>query len=348
MNPVMPLLHRLDPEWVHDLTLGCSAVCGRFHRLLQWLERYYAFDDERLAVRMGDLHFPNPIGLAAGFDKNGVAVPVLQALGFGFIETGTVTPRPQAGNPKPRLYRLTRDQALINRMGFNNRGVQTLVDTLAKVKRRVPIGINLGKNKDTPIAQAYEDYELGLRRSWSVADYLVINISSPNTEGLRDLQRAAFLGPLFDRLLTLQEELRKQTGLSRQLWFKIAPDLEQDDLAAIAEIAISYRVDALVLTNTTLSRAGIDPVFSEQAGGLSGKPLFERSNRVLGEMHRLTKDCIPLVGVGGVFTAAQAMEKMRLGAKLVQIYTSLIFEGPGIVRRLKRELVPLMDHSDRS
>jgi dihydroorotate dehydrogenase len=339
MKPILSQLYRLDPEWVHDATLRIAAEAGRWTVVLKLLESLYRFEDRRLTVTMGNLRFPNPIGLAAGFDKNGVAVPVLQTLGFGFIETGTVTPAAQSGNPVPRLFRLKDHQAIINRMGFNNQGAAALSAALKNLRRQVPIGVNLGKNHLTPLTQANEDYLLGMRQCWSVADYLVINISSPNTEGLRDLQRADTFESLVRNVRSVQEELTERSGQKRQVWFKIAPDLDQDELTAIAEIALAYSVDALVLTNTTNTRTGLPPTLTFPSGGLSGQPLFDLSNRVLAEMHRLTAGRIPLIGVGGVATAEQAAEKIRLGARLVQLYTAMVFEGPGIVRKIKKGLV---------
>jgi dihydroorotate dehydrogenase len=339
MNLTRSVLHRFDPEWVHDLAVTIGVLLGRHEAPLRFLEFLYSFADTRFKVRIGNLDFPNPIGLAAGFDKNGVIIPVLQALGFGFIEVGTVTPLPQVGNDKPRLFRLLAEEGIINRMGFNNRGIDSLVSALKQVERKVPIGVNLGKNKVTPNECAAEDYKISMQKSWSVADYFTINISSPNTENLRDLQGEAYLQPLLDAIVTERNRLAAESRLFKQIWLKIAPDLSDRAIDLLCDTMVSSGFDALVISNTTVSRNNLAAHWQKQAGGLSGRPLYELSNRVLDKANRKLKGKLPIVGVGGVFSYRDVLEKMSLGASLVQIYTSLVFSGPGIVKKLKKGLV---------
>lgn len=336
------LLHSLDPEQIHDLTVAFLSQIKNFPGLLKLISAFYNFEDSKLNTSIGNLKFSNPIGLAAGFDKDGVAVSVLQALGFGHIETGTVTPKPQSGNSKPRLFRLSADQALINRMGFNNKGIEVLVNSLSKVKRQVPIGINLGKNKITPLNEAHNDYVQGLSQSWNSADYFTINISSPNTKDLRSLQKEDFLFPLLKKIMAAKTELANRWNKDRQIWLKIAPDLNENEIEVIVQIALELKIDALIVSNTTISRPELVSGERTQTGGLSGKPLLEISNHVLKSVSGYTKGRIPLIGVGGIFEAQDIFDKLSLGASLVQIYTGLIFEGPGIVKKLKQQLLKIL------
>jgi len=279
-----------------------------------------------LAGRLFGIDFPNPLGLAAGFDKNATAIPGLSALGFGFVEVGTLTPKPQAGNPKPRLFRLRRHEALINRMGFNNRGAEYAARTLEKrTSRPLPIGINLGKNKWTELENAAEDYALAAKTLAPFADYLAVNLSSPNTPGLRSLQSPKTLEAL---LLHLQKQ-----GLQKPLLVKLAPDLPKEELQEICEVALSCAVDGIIATNTTLRRDIEEPLAS-QAGGLSGKPLRALSSECIRHIHRTTQGRIPIVGVGGIFSAEDAYEKIKAGASLVQLYSGLIYGGPNTACRI--------------
>ncbi len=341
-----PILHRINPEIIHASTVELCSWVNKIPQLVNIVDALYQFEDSRLHVSIGNLDFPNPIGLAAGYDKNGVAVPVLQALGFGFVEVGTVTPKAQSGNSKPRLYRLRPDNAIINRMGFNNYGVQYLVKSLESSKKRVPIGVNVGKNKQTPVADAHKDYITCIKKAWDVADYFTVNISSPNTKNLRDLQKEDYLVPFIKEIISVRNQLSEETNKYKQLWLKIAPDLDDDELRIIAHIALDLKIDAIVLTNTTITRPGLTDRNQGQTGGLSGKPLFDLSNHVLKKMHDLTHDRIPLIGVGGIFSVDDVQKKISLGAKLVQIYTGLIFEGPGLIKRIKREMISMERRAD--
>ncbi|NQU66016.1 MAG: quinone-dependent dihydroorotate dehydrogenase [SAR324 cluster bacterium] len=333
-----PVLHRFDPEWIHDRTISFCSVIQKFPFLIDLCESVFSYEKTDLSVEIGNLIFTNPIGLAAGFDKNGLVVPMLQALGFGFIETGTITPVGQPGNIKPRLFRIRNEQALINQMGFNNSGVNALVKALNGIVRKIPIGVNLGKNKLTPIAIAHQDYITGLESSWSVADYFTINISSPNTHDLRELQKKDYLNLFLEAIFQSKQKMEICTGQSKQVWLKIAPDLSDEELKLIAGTALELKIDAIIVGNTTTSRLGLGGKWKNQPGGLSGKPLFNLSNRILDKVKQLTEGKIPLVAAGGVFSAEDVRTKISLGARLVQLYTGLIFEGPGLIKKIKKEL----------
>ena len=331
---IRPALHRLPPEAAHELTLRALEIGGA--RLLGGFARQEP-DPPILAQRLWGLDFPNPIGLAAGFDKDARVPDAMRRLGFGFVEVGTVTPRPQAGNPKPRLFRLEPDRAIVNRMGFNSRGLDAVVTQLSRRLRSGIVGVNLGRNRDSSDAAA--DYAEGIRRTASLADYLVINISSPNTPGLRDLQAGEALGALLRRLMTTRE----QTGSSIPLLVKIAPDLTQEERREIAQVALDIGVDGLIVSNTTVERPpGLVTRHANEAGGLSGRPLFAPSTSLLADMYRLTEGRVLLIGVGGIAAAADAYAKIRAGASLVQLYTALVFEGPDLVRRIKSGLAALL------
>jgi dihydroorotate dehydrogenase len=330
---VRPLLIRLPAERAHRLAL-CAVEAG-LDRLL--LGRAQRPAPPVLAQSLWGREFPSPIGLAAGFDKNGRVADAVRRWGFGFVEVGTVTPRPQPGNPRPRLFRLAEDQALVNRMGFDSDGLAAVVRRLARTRQRGILGINLGKNRDT--ADAAADYETGIRGTVGLADYVVVNVSSPNTPGLRDLQRRARLEALLSRLIAA----RDATGLRTPLLLKIAPDLNAQERRDIAEVACAAGIDGLVVANTTVARpAGLKSRHASEAGGLSGRPLFDLSTAVLAEMHRLTEGRLPLIGVGGIADAADAYAKIRAGASLVQMYTALVFSGPALIRRIERELARLL------
>jgi dihydroorotate dehydrogenase len=331
-SAIKPVLWRLDPERAHDLALWVLAR--------NLVPAAAAPDDPRLSVTALGRRFANPIGLAAGFDKDARVWRQAGRLGFGFVEVGSVTPRPQSGNPQPRLFRLEQDRAVINRMGFNNAGVEAMAARLAGRPRNAILGINLGKNKETEDAAA--DYEIGARRLGPLADYMVINVSSPNTPGLRALQGKAPLAALIART---QQALVEGCGANPPpLLLKIAPDLTSQDLADIAEVALEGRLAGLIATNTTVARpSGLDARGASEAGGLSGRPLFAPSTGILRELHRLTRGRLPIIGVGGVASGADAYAKLRAGATLVQLYSALVFEGPGLVRRIKRELLDCLD-----
>jgi len=285
------------------------------------------------------LEFPNPVGLAAGLDKNGEHIDSLAALGFGFIEVGTVTPRPQPGNPTPRLFRIPEARALVNRMGFNNDGVERLMDNVARARYRGILGINIGKNFDTPIERAADDYLYCLRKVHAAASYVVVNISSPNTANLRQLQQSDQLDRLLGTLTGENRKLAARHGRTVPLAVKIAPDLNAEELRQMAASFVRHRVDAVIATNTTISREGVEGLENAgEMGGLSGAPLKIRSTAVLRELARSLDDRIPIIGVGGIFAAADAREKLVAGASLVQLYSGLIYEGPGLVRRIAADL----------
>jgi len=292
------------------------------------------------------LRFPNPVGLAAGLDKDGACIDGLAALGFGFVEVGTVTPRPQPGNPKPRMFRLVPEQALINRLGFNNRGVEHLLRQLEKSRfardANSILGINIGKNFDTPLAKAHEDYLACMRKVYAWASYITINISSPNTEGLRDLQGQDPLNHLLDLLKKEQTRLADEHGKYVPLAVKIAPDLEPDALREIAGIVLRHEMDAVIATNTTIQRSAVaDSPHASEKGGLSGAPLLSASNVAIQTMAEALNGALPIIGVGGIMSGADAQAKIDAGAELVQIYTGLIYRGPGLVAECAEALASI-------
>jgi dihydroorotate dehydrogenase len=294
-------------------------------------------DPPILAQRLWGLEFPNPVGLAAGFDKDARVPEAMRGFGFGFVEIGTVTPRPQPGNPRPRLFRLEEDQAIINRMGFNSGGLNAAVERLRRQRHTGIVGVNLGKNRGS--CDAVADYAEGIRLAAEVADYLVVNVSSPNTPGLRDLQRRASLEALLGPLLRAREE----SGRPVPMLVKIAPDLTPEEREDIASVALDVGVDGLIVSNTTVDRpVGLVSPYAIEAGGLSGRPLFAPSTALLADMYRLTQGRLPLIGVGGVVSAADAYQKIRAGACLVQLYTALVFAGPSLVTRIKEGLAELL------
>jgi dihydroorotate dehydrogenase len=290
----------------------------------------------RLATVLAGLDLPNPVGIAAGFDKNAGAVRAALAAGPGFLEIGAVTPRPQQGNPRPRLFRLTEDHAAINRFGFNNDGMVAVAPRLAAARGAGIVGVNLGANKDAE--DRAQDYVTVLRHLWPHADFFTVNVSSPNTERLRDLQGRAALDALLGRVMAARADL----GGTRPVFLKIAPDLTQAELADIAGLALAHRLDGIIATNTTLSRAGLGSRHAAEAGGLSGQPLFARSTEVLGRLYRLTGGELLLIGVGGVASPEQAYAKIRAGASAVQLYTAMVYAGIGLPGRIARGLERLL------
>jgi dihydroorotate dehydrogenase len=296
-------------------------------------------DDPRLAVETLGLRFPSPVGLAAGFDKDAEIPDAMLKFGFGFVECGSLTPRPQAGNAKPRLFRLSEDGAVINRMGFNNRGIENAAARLERRKRRGVLGINIGANKDSPDRVA--DYALGFARLAPFADYVAVNVSSPNTPGLRGLQNRDEL----ERLLATLAATRAREGLRTPLLLKIAPDLDEAAMDAIAAVALGAGIEGLIVSNTTIARpAALKSANAGEQGGLSGKPLMAPSTEVLRQMRLRVGARLVLIGVGGIASGADAYEKIRAGASLVQLYTALAYRGPGLVTRIKRELLELLAH----
>jgi len=326
---VRPLLRALPAEAAHRLTL--AALSSGFGPLIA------ARDPPSLGQTLWGRSFPNPVGIAAGFDKDAQVPDAMLRLGAGFAETGTVTPRPQSGNPKPRIFRLYEDAAVINRLGFNNQGLDQTLARLRARRHSGIVGVNLGKNRDT--ADDAADYLDGVRRVGTLADYLVINVSSPNTPGLRDLQRRDILGDLLTQVVATRDDAAPGTPLL----VKIAPDLTPAERADIAALAPQTGIDGIVIGNTTVARpSSLRSAHAGEAGGLSGGPLFAPSTALLAEMYRLTDGKMPLIGVGGIASAADAYAKIRAGASLVQLYTALVFQGPALIGRIKRGLAEML------
>lgn len=322
-------LRRLDPERAHALTVRLMAA--------GFGPRANIAPDPRLQIRLAGIDFPNPLGLAAGFDKNAACPDAMLDLGFGFVEVGAVTPRPQAGNDRPRVFRLAEDRAVINRYGFNNDGFERVARRLAARRSRGVVGVNLGANKDS--ADRAGDYAAGVSRFADLVDFCTINVSSPNTPGLRALQDRSALHDLLTRVLAARDALAKKMPV----FLKVAPDISDEDKADIAELAAGLKVDALVVSNTTLTRPpGLKSRFAAEKGGLSGAPLLAPSTRLLAEFSCVLRGAVPLVGVGGVSSARDAYEKVLAGASLVQLYTALVFEGPGLVPRILRDMPGLL------
>lgn len=337
-NLVKPLFFSLDPETAHHTVSGGLQSFCRLWGGKQLLKAVYRFDHPGLEREVFGLKFPNPVGLAAGFDKNAAYVEEMAALGFGFIEIGTVTPRPQPGNDRPRLFRLVADEALINRMGFNNQGVDVAADRLRRLKNRqhVVIGGNIGKNKLTPNEEAVSDYIKCFDTLLDVVDYFVVNVSSPNTPGLRDLQEKE---PLMHILSTLQQRNRKG-DFSRPILLKIAPDLSDSQLDDIIDIVRETGIAGVIATNTTISRDGLHsrPALVAETGGLSGKPLAKRATEIIRYLAQKSGDAFPIIGVGGIHHPEDAIEKLNAGASLVQLYTGFIYEGPALVKRICKKI----------
>src|SRR3990172_4298209 len=329
-----PFLFGLDPELAHRLSL---ASLDALHGL--GLSRLAAGAAPKLPVRAMGLAFPNPVGLAPGLDKNGEHIDALASLGFGFMEIGTVTPSPQPGNAKPRLFRLPQAEAVINRMGFNNIGVDRVVENVRRSGFRGILGVNIGKNSDTPVEHAAEDYLICLRKVYRVASFVTANVSSPNTRGLRSLQGADELGALLGVLMHERDTLAKKEGRIVPLAVKIAPDLDDEAIESVAELLLAHRVDAVIATNTTTSRQGVaDLPHGREQGGLSGAPLRAMSTAVVAKLSRALEGRLPIIGVGGIASAADAREKLDAGATLVQLYTALLYRGPELVGEIVRGL----------
>lgn len=343
-GPIGRIIKQLDPERAHDLAIQLAkrnwVAPPRFPFIPP------AKDPPSLSTSLWGLQFSHPIGLAAGFDKNGEAVPGLFGVGFSFIEVGTVTPRPQPGNPKPRVFRLEEDSAIINRYGFNSHGATAVYNRLYTFNyggrsqdRYGPLGVNIGKNKDTNSEDAVDDYLHGLDVFGELAEYIVINVSSPNTPGLRALQQEdslrKILGPLFKR--------RDRLMFRPPIVVKIAPDLTDDELDAICTVAAELNVDGLIVSNTTIDKSGLTSKHRDEKGGVSGRPLREKSNEIIRKVYKKTKGKIPIIGVGGVENGQDAYDKIRAGASLIQIYTAFAYQGPWVVHRMKKQLASLLE-----
>jgi dihydroorotate dehydrogenase len=328
--PVLkPWLFRLDAERAHTLTVKMMIIAHRLGML-----RSVVSGPQQSRCVMG-LTFPNALGLAAGMDKSASAVEAWGALGLGSVEVGTLTPRPQPGNPKPRLFRLPEHEALINRMGFNNPGIQSAVAKLKHRRTKAVVGVNIGKNFDTPNEDAVSDYLICLKAAYPVADYIAVNISSPNTKGLRDLQAEGAVRELISALKKEQAVLKQEHGKQVPFLVKIAPDLNEMQIEALARVFNEQNIDGVIATNTTIDRKAITGHrLANETGGLSGAPVRERSDLVLQAFRTLLKEQIPLIGVGGILCGADAVEKMKAGAALVQVYSGLVYRGPGLVREV--------------
>ncbi len=332
---IRPLLYLLPAETAHHLAFGCLRLLAVIPGVLPLMRRVFHSGDGALRVRAFGLDFPNPIGLAAGFDKDAIGYEALGALGFGFVEVGTLTGRPQSGNPKPRLFRLPKDRALINRMGFNNRGSEDAVSRLSRPHRTI-VGVNIGKTKLVSEAEAVDDYVSSARRVGPHADYVVVNVSSPNTPGLRDLQATEKLRPLLHAVHEALNEVSPARHVP--LLVKIAPDLANEDVDAVADLALDLGLDGIIATNTTIARDGLASEAGEielcGAGGLSGPPVHARSLDVLKRLRARVGEDMVLISVGGIETATQAQQRLEAGATLVQVYTAFIYEGPFLPSRL--------------
>lgn len=358
-----PFLFAGDAENVHERMLSIVEIISRFPGFLQFLRWQFREENPVLRTKLFDVILENPIGLAAGFDKDGRIHPALFALGFSFVEIGTVTPRPQTGNPRPRLFRLPKDHALINRLGFNNQGAwkmaERLVSGTLKIKAEDAdyfdqssdfpaniasgmLGINIGKNKDTDLENATEDYVSALSTLHPFADYFTLNISSPNTEDLRNLQEKEALRVLLDYVCARRDKLDQNHFRNTPLLVKLAPDLDESELENIIRVIREYSIQGVIATNTTVERPELKSKLRNESGGLSGKPLRKRSTEIIRTLYAELGTEVPIIGVGGIFNGADAYEKIRAGASAVQIYTALIFEGPGLVRKVKSELANLL------
>ncbi|MFD1096610.1 quinone-dependent dihydroorotate dehydrogenase [Salegentibacter chungangensis] len=331
---IRPLLFKFDPEKVHYFTFSFLKKIFKIPGVKSFLRKKFQLEDPALEREVFGLKFKNPVGLAAGFDKDAKLYKELSGLGFGFIEVGTVTPKPQPGNEKKRLFRLKQDEAIINRMGFNNGGVEEMVERLKKNKD-VLIGGNIGKNKITPNADAVEDYKICFDALYDYVNYFVVNVSSPNTPNLRELQDKE---PLTRLLKTLQE-MNEQRPLHKPILLKIAPDLIDEQLLDIIDIVKETRIAGVIATNTTISREGLKSDSKNEMGGLSGKPLKNRSTEVIRFLSEKSGKAFPIIGVGGIHSADDAIEKLKAGASLVQLYTGFIYEGPALIREINKKVL---------
>ena len=341
---IRPLLFKINPEKVHHLVTKYLQKVYRFPGGATLLKSVWDYENKALEKQVFGLTFKNPIGLAAGFDKNGELIAEMASLGFGFIEIGTITPVAQPGNPRPRMFRLSADGGLINRMGFNNLGVEVLADNITKFRnkateaqKKVIIGGNIGKNKLTPNEEAVNDYIICFDRLFDLVDYFVVNVSSPNTPGLRDLQEKA---PLTNILKTLQSRNLKN-GISRPILLKIAPDLTNEQLDDIVEIVVETGITGVIATNTTINRDNLitNAEIVKEVGGLSGQPLTKRSTEVIKYLSEKSNKAFPIIGVGGIHSPEDAMEKMSAGASLIQLYTGFIYEGPGLIKKINKRIL---------
>jgi len=329
-----PILFRLDAENAHDLTLRSLKLANQFG-----LTNFFKEAPTCQPRTVMGITFPNAVGLAAGLDKNGAVIDGMAALGFGFIEVGTVTPRPQPGNPKPRLFRVVEAEGIINRFGFNNLGVDNLIENVKSATFKGVLGINIGKNADTPMENAVDDYLMCMQKVYAHASYITVNISSPNTKNLRALQEKEALSQLLATLKLEQKKLSQQHGKYVPIALKIAPDLELLQIQEIADLLLAHQFDAVIATNTTLARDSVKGIRNaEESGGLSGAPVKQKSTQVIAQLSQRLQGALPIIGVGGILSGADAVEKIAAGADLVQIYSGLIYKGPKLVHDVCRSL----------
>ena len=333
---VKPILFTLNPEQAHDLTLNKLHLASKYPPLLLPLEKMYGASVPKLPVKCMGIEFDNPVGLAAGLDKDARALPAFSALGFSGVELGTVTPKPQPGNEKPRMFRLLEDQGLINRMGFNSAGVDVFLSNLSALKKNdrngAVVGINIGKNAATSIEDAHYDYVSALHRVYSQADYITVNISSPNTKSLRDLQNENFLDKLLLQIKTAQRKCEKVHKRYVPIALKVAPDLQEDEIETIAELVLSHQFDAIIATNTTIARPdSLKSKYAHEGGGLSGSPVKDLSTECIRQFYGRLKGRVEIIGVGGIANAEDAWEKLLAGADFLQIYSLFIYQGPSMV-----------------
>ena len=329
-----PLLFQFDAETAHDITLKSLKYAEKFGILSLYPTAPVCQPRQVMGIT-----FPNAVGLAAGLDKNGAVIDGMAALGFGFIEVGTVTPRPQPGNPKPRLFRVIEAQGIVNRFGFNNLGVDNLVENVKTAKYKGVLGINIGKNFDTPIENAVDDYLICMQKVYAHASYITVNISSPNTKNLRALQEKEALSHLLATLKLEQTKLANQHGRYVPIALKIAPDLEHEQINEIADLLVEHRIDGVIATNTTLSREMVQGLENaDETGGLSGAPVCQKSTLVIQQLSQRLQGAVPIIGVGGILSGADAVEKIAAGASLVQVYSGLIYKGPKLVHDICRTL----------
>ena len=331
---ISPFLFLFDPEKIHTFTFFLIKVFFKIPILGFIIESFYKVKSPKLERKLFGLTFENPVGIAAGFDKNATHISEFEKFGFGFIEIGTVTPKPQDGNPKKRLFRLKEDTAIINRMGFNNDGVTKIKNRLKK-NYNVLIGGNIGKNKVTPNSQAKNDYIICFKELYNYVDYFVVNVSSPNTPGLRELQSKEFLNDLFIDL----NKLRSNETIKKPILIKISPDLSKEKILEILEVIDTNNIDGIIATNTTIDYPNLKSKNKNETGGLSGAPLYDKSNEVISFISKKTNGKLPIIGVGGISTPEQAVKKIEAGAHLIQLYTGIIYEGPGIVRKINKKLL---------
>ena len=335
---IRELLFILPPEVSHYVALELLKL-GSLLRINQLISRFTQRNVAQKSTQVMSIDFPNQVGIAAGLDKNGDYISVFESLGFGFVEIGTVTPRPQTGNPKPRLFRLAKKNAIINRMGFNNKGVDYLVKQVKKSSHKIPLGINIGKNFDTPIESAIDDYLICLNKVYDYADYVVINISSPNTPDLRNLQHGDYLQDLLSALIKQQAVLAIAFDKYIPLLVKVAPDLDEEEIGSMSDIFLAQKIDGLITTNTSIDKNSVkDLLYGQETGGLSGEPIFTHSLQTQNAFFKALGGQIPIIGVGGICDTKSAIKRLNSGAALIQIYTGFIYEGPGLVNKILKKI----------